>query len=92
MYRISLICHGVPHDHGANAATDVTEEFTHRPWHQAVQCSWDGKILQLTAENDYDVDGLALSDEFADAITACIAPALDGQVEILSVQVFGTEV
>lgn len=92
MYRISLVCHGVPPDHGDAAATDIAEEFTYRPWHEAVKCSWDGKFLLLEAENDYDFNGLALLDEFSDAIAACIAPAFDGRIEILSVQKFDAEV
>jgi hypothetical protein len=87
MYRISLACHGVPTEHGAVAAVDIAEEFTHRPWHRAVECSWDGSVLLLNAKNDYDDNGLALSDEFSDAIAACIAPGFDGRIEVLSVAV-----
>ena len=58
----------VPKAAGPRAAIDITEEFAHRPWHQNVRCPWDGEILRLEADNDYDENGLALSDEFSDAI------------------------
>jgi len=34
---------------------------------------WDGHCLRLEAENDYDYKGLALSDEFSDALSGCVA-------------------
>jgi len=39
----------------------------------------------LHAENDFDSDGLALMDEFSDAITANISEPLDGDIEVLSI-------
>jgi hypothetical protein len=72
-YRISLFCGGVPVDAEAQAAIDITEEFTHHPWHENAECGWDGASLLLSAENDFDAEGLALMDEFSDAIAACIA-------------------
>ena len=50
----------------------VREEFTHRPWHRAVDCKWTAGVLRLSATNDYDKDGQALLDEFGDVIHACI--------------------
>lgn len=85
MFRIVLACDGVPKDVGVQAAVDITEEFTHRPWHTNVQCRWDGERLILQAENDVDADGEALSDEFSDAISACIAPHFDGTISKVSV-------
>ena len=70
MYRIILVCEGVPPHAGASAARDITEEFTHRPWHKDVSCVWDGSTLVLQADNDFDSKGLALLDEFSDAISA----------------------
>lgn len=54
------------------AIPDILEEFTHRQWHSAVTCSWDGANLKFSATNDYDADGLALLDEFWDAVHACV--------------------
>jgi len=85
MFRIVLACDGVPEDFGAQAAVDIAEEFTHRPWHTNVQCRWDGTRLILQAENDVDADGEALSDEFSDAISACIAPLFDETISKVSV-------
>ena len=85
MYRILLTCSGVPGTVGAAAANDIAEEFTHRPWHQNVQCSWDGSRLLLQADNDYDSDGSALTDEFSDAIAACITEGFDGSITVESV-------
>jgi hypothetical protein len=75
----------VPEGVGGQAAVDIAEEFTHRPWHANVQCRWDGTRLILQAENDVDADGEALSDEFSDAIAACIAPPFDGTISKVSV-------
>jgi hypothetical protein len=86
MYRITLSSNCVKADCGEAAARDITEEFTHRPWHQNVRCEWDGSRLLLHAENDYDSNGLALMDEFSDAIAACIDEPLDGGIELLSVE------
>jgi hypothetical protein len=85
MYRIVVACNGVPANVGAAAVRDITEEFTHRPWHQNVRCEWDGSRLMLQAENDFDSNGLALLDEFSDAISASIADGFDGGIEVVSV-------
>jgi hypothetical protein len=85
MYRIVLACKGVPTHVGAASARDISEEFTHRPWHKNVTCVWDGARLVLQAENDFDSNGRALVDEFSDAISACIQGGFDGDIEILSV-------
>jgi hypothetical protein len=85
MYRIVLSCKGVPENAGAAAARDISEEFTHRPWHENVSCLWDGSQLILQADNDFDSRGLALVDEFADAISAYIKDGFDGDIEILSI-------
>jgi hypothetical protein len=85
MYRIILACNGVPVHVGAEAARDITEEFTHRPWHQNVRCEWDGSRLILQAENDFDSNGLALRDEFSDAISASIEDGFDGGIDVVSI-------
>jgi hypothetical protein len=91
MYRIVLACNGVPADVGAVAAHDISEEFTHRPWHQNVRCEWAGSRLILQAENDFDSNGLALLDEFSDAISASIADGFDGGIEVVSVRHLPTD-
>jgi hypothetical protein len=88
MYRIVLACSGVRADDALEAARDITEEFTHRPWHQNVRCEWDGPRLMLHAENDFDSDGRALGDEFSDAIIACVRDGFDGNIEVVSVTPF----
>jgi len=90
MYKITLSCTGIPEAVGVEAASEVTEEFSHRPWHRSVRCSWDGARLLLLAENDYDVDGLALSDEFSDAIAACVVGDFGYSINIESVSVIET--
>ena len=85
MYRVVLTCSGVPEHCGAAAAIDITEEFTHRPWQENARCTWDGIFLRLHAENDFDQDGAALTDEFSDAIAACIAEPFDGSITVESV-------
>ena len=85
MYRIVLVCKGVPRDAGVNAAHDIAKEFAQRPWQKNVMCVWDGSALTLQADSDYDENGHALRDEFSDAISACIAEAFDGDIELVSV-------
>jgi hypothetical protein len=84
-FRIVLACDGVPTDVGPLAAVNITEEFTRRPWHQDVACMWDGQSLILQAENNFDPEGLALMDEFSDAISACIHEGFDGDIRIVAV-------
>jgi hypothetical protein len=72
MYKARVSCKGLSHDEGAPAPEDILDEFTRRPWHKNVRCEWDGASLWLEAENDYDADGMALLDEFSDAVLACI--------------------
>ena len=91
MYRIVLACNGVPADVGVVAARDITEEFSHRPWHQNVHCDWDGSRLILQADNDSDSNGLALLDEFSDAISASIAGGFDGGIDVVSVSPLPTD-
>ncbi len=90
MYRIVLHCKGVPTHAGAAGARDISDEFRHRSRHENVTCVWDGSQLILQAENDFDSNGLALVDEFSDAISACIEDGFDGHVEILSIQEFNS--
>ncbi len=84
-YRIILSCDGVPVDAGPQAAIDISEEFTHRPWHENAGCRWDGTFLLLAAENDFDAEGLALLDEFSDAIAGCITDGFNGSIRVLSI-------
>jgi hypothetical protein len=86
MYRIILVCNRVPKHAGPVAAQDITEEFSHRPWHKDVSCVWDGSALILQADNDFDSSGLALLDEFSDAISACIKDSFDGDLRVLSIR------
>jgi len=46
---------------------------------------WARLILQV--DNDFDLNGLALVDEFSDAISACINDGGDGSIDVLSVTV-----
>ena len=88
MYRITLTCAGLSENEGANARNDVLEEFSHRSWHTNVKCYFDGTLLRLTAENDFDESGLALLDEFGDAIHACVSYSGAIHLEIESVVKF----
>ena len=88
-YRITLTCSGVPAELGPGAAADVAEEFTHRPWHTDVVCTWDGARLVLTAANDFDETGDALLDEFSDAVCACTPEDVGVSFELQSVAVVG---
>jgi hypothetical protein len=85
MYRIVLACDGIPADAGAQSARDISDEFKHRSWHKNATCVWDGSQLILQAENDFDSNGLALLDEFSEAISACAKDGGDGDIKIVSV-------
>ena len=87
MYRIVLACSGIPAHAGPAGARDISEEFTHRPWHKNLSCKWDGSLLILQADNDFDSNGLALMDEFSEAISACIKDSGDGSIDVVSVTV-----
>jgi hypothetical protein len=87
-YRVVLACDGVPTHLGPQAAVDITREFTKRPWHDRVICTWNGHGLILQAENDFDPQGTALIDEFSDALAACIPDGFDGTIRVLSVAGF----
>jgi hypothetical protein len=88
MYRVILACYGVPASAGASAANDIETEFReHRTWQCNVSCNWDGGRLLLQADNDFDSNGLALMDEFSDAISAYIADGFDGEIKVESISV-----
>ena len=70
IYQIVMTCSGLPPEIGPQAAVDIAAGFKARPWHRNVACVWDGAILRLQAENDYDPEGKALGDEFSDEICA----------------------
>jgi len=90
VYRIVLTCNGVPANAGEAGARDIAEEFTHRPWHTNVTCVWDGSRLVLQADNDFDPNGLALLDEFSDAISAYIAEGFDGDLKVVTISEIDT--
>ena len=85
MYRVHVACKGLTAKEGAPAPDSILEEFAHRPWHQNVRCEWDGQLLRLAADNDYDATGSALLDEFSDAVVACIncAGTIEFRVEVV---------
>jgi len=88
MFHVVLEC-GFPESAGPQqAALDITEEFLHRPWHQNVRCTWNGRALRLEADNDYHDKGLALLDEFSDAIVACVKDAEYSDMRVISVTSF----
>jgi hypothetical protein len=91
MFRIVLECDakGLSAEIGEQAAIDVAEEFAHRPWHTDVRCTWDRPCLRLEAQNDYDNQGLAIRDEFSDALAACVAMyERVGAIRIVSIAEF----
>ncbi|MGI9169659.1 MAG: hypothetical protein ACR2FH_05690 [Caulobacteraceae bacterium] len=89
IYRIVLVCDGVSKSVGPEAARDIAEEFrTHYPHEKNVLCTYARGKLMLVAENDYDPDGSALMDEFSDNIAAYIAEPFNGEINVLSVEVF----
>ena len=86
MYRVTVECHGLAQSVGEEAAADIEREFgEHRTWHQRPACSFADSILTLTVENDFDADGRATLDEFADCIVAYVGE--HGPVRVTDVEV-----
>ena len=86
MYRIVLVCYGVPVSEGVEAADDITAEFAnHRTWWSNVSCTWDGIRLILQADSDVDSNGLALLDEFSDCTAAYIKELFDREIKVESI-------
>lgn len=87
MYRLRLVCLGVPSLSGPEAASDITREFLdHRSWYSNVSCRWDGERLILEAHSDVDSDGKALLDEFSDCVVAYVSGDFDSSISIDSVE------
>lgn len=72
MFRITASCTGLTEEEGLSAAWDIVAEFLNRPWHLNPTCRWESNELILVVENDYDAKGLAVLDEFSDAVHACV--------------------
>lgn len=84
MFRVTLVCEGVPASAGPIAAKDIEREFAeHRTHHQNVVCAYTNRELVLTAENNFDPNGLALMDEFSDCISAYIAELFGGRIRVV---------
>ena len=88
MYRIQVTCDGVPAAVGPQAAIDIGQEFQERHWHKLVSCTFEDGRLSIEVENDFDPQGLALLDEFSDAIVACIEEPFEGDMKVESVVTF----
>jgi hypothetical protein len=86
LYHATLTCAGVTDAEAVDAPADVEQEFRQRPWHKNVRCRWDGRLLWLDADNDYDEDGKALLDEFSDVVIACVRVSGTIRFEIVSVR------
>ena len=85
MYRVTVECRGVAQSAGDEAAADIEREFReHRTWHQKAACSFADGILALTVENDFDANGSATLDEFADCIVAYVGD--HGPVRVTNVK------
>jgi len=90
IYRITLSCSGIPPEQAQVGAADIEKEFKHRPWQKNVSCTWDGKNILIAAENMADSDGLALMDEFSDAISACIDGQFDSEISVVCIEDLGS--
>ena len=89
MFRVTLICDGLPASCGQEAARDIAKEFADsRHWHSRVTCEWDGTRLILQSENDFDETGQATLDEFSDCIAAYVTEYEDSSIRIGSVSQF----
>ena len=81
IYRITVSCGGIDEEQSLAACREVVDEFSYRPWHQNGASNWINSRLYLVTDNDYDSDGLALLDEFSDAVCACIDLTTSGTID-----------
>jgi hypothetical protein len=88
MFRITLKSTNLPTSVGASAPPDLEAEFLKRDWHQNPRASWDGEVLRLTVDNDFDTNGLATLDEFADALQICLDYDGDLEFDVESIESF----
>lgn len=72
MFRNTVTCQGLKDEETAEAVADMLSEFAQRPWHEDVTCEWRAGILRLSTQSDGDPTGMALLDEFQDAVVAYI--------------------
>ena len=85
MYRVTVTCTGLTDVEAREVVEDMLAEFAERPWQEKVTCEWRDGVLRLSAQNDVDSDGLALLDEFGDAINAYVNYGGDIHLEVESV-------
>ena len=86
MFRVTLKSTDLPADIGSAAPPDLEEEFRNRDWHKNPKSWWDGSVLRLSVENDFDANGLATLDEFADALAARLPYDGDINFDVESVE------
>ena len=85
MYLATVICRGLTDTEAHEAVTDMLSEFKQPPWQLEVACEWRDGLLRLSAQNEVDSTGMALLDEFGDAVTAYINYAGEISTEVESV-------
>jgi hypothetical protein len=85
MFRTTVVCTGLSNAEASEAVADMLSEFAMRPWQEDVKCEWREGVLRLSAQNDADSTGLALLDEFQDAVVAYISFEGEIHFEIESV-------
>lgn len=90
MFKITMIATGISPEAGQEAAEDIEKEFReNRPWHEQATCSFADGALTLTVVNDHDENGLGLSDELSDCLSAYLKLddiSDDGEFKIVSVE------
>jgi len=88
MYRATVICTGLTDFEAREAVVDMLAEFSERPWQEKVECEWRDGVLRLSAQNEVNDNGLALLDEFGDAINAYVNYSGEIHLEVESVVCF----
>jgi hypothetical protein len=86
MFRVTVFSKSFDEAVGSAAPAEIEAEFRRRTWHRNPRASWDGSTLRLTVENDFDVDGAATLDEFADSLQICLDCDGDLEFDIESVE------
>ncbi|WP_156901371.1 hypothetical protein [Azohydromonas australica] len=85
MFRITVTCKGLSESDVSEAVADMLFEFSQRPWQREVKCEWREAVLRLSAQSEGDLTGMALLDEFQDAVVAYINFTSEIHFEVESV-------
>lgn len=86
-YLVTVKAENIPSQWGAKLCSDVLAAFALHPWNSNVICAWheEDRTLILQAENDFDIKGLVLREEFFEELLACSESVKIEDIQVVSV-------